>query len=236
MHPRKLQPESAWTAFLSRVYYHLYLWRRHHILGRPITVWAGVFSLLLGTWLLLRLPGAPFTLLLLLVAVLLAWSLGRVARRGGYARFHREDVPLPEGAPPTVGERIPVRVTGWLEVEGKGQWLVLAPGHVEFCRDGDWIVAARAEPSRYHVLGTLPEHQVGQWYCFLTPDHLHGREMGVLYVNARAYPSLAIPCPRKKGESTLYLSAPPEVLARLVKKEEPVRVPPGPGVGRSSAG
>lgn len=160
-----------------------YRLRRHFWLGWSLARWLGVSILLAGLLALLRCwarPGYALGLAGLLLAYvgLLLW-----AERQGYVRFRACETTGPQAtvAPVPPEERVPVRASGWFSVEGKRQYYVNLEADLETARTREHLVKGRVQSSRFLLLGTWPEHEVGWWYIFVQPAAIRQMGWGRLY-------------------------------------------------------
>ncbi len=202
------------TAWLSRGLFHLYQWDRHYVLGRPLTWWARVIPLLLAGFLLLLSPRYfPLSLacLLLVLGESLFFTWGR---KRGYILFRRRESSRGDlHRLLEKGRRL--SVTGWVEVEGRGMWVVAAPAEVDVFHNGERVLLVRVPPSGYAGVATLPHRDVGMWYRFLLPEDLEHYESGILWLAGRASPATCLLLPRAGKGRRLYLSTPFEVAGEV---------------------
>ena len=179
---------------LGLIFQAAYRLRRHFWLGWSLARWLGVLILLAGLLALLRRwdrPGYALGLagLLLVYVCLLLW-----AERKGYAHFQSCETAGPQAAvaPLPPEERVPVRASGWFSVEGKRQYYVDLAADLETARTREHIVLGRVQPSRFLLLGSWPEHEVGWWYIFVQPAAIRQVQWGHLYFGAVPRPALQV--------------------------------------------
>lgn len=224
---------SAWGGLL-RLGYRLW---RHRIgpiaLGYwPLLIglpWLGIPWLVTGgtatTW--------PYALAMSVIGLILG-SIMLIARQQRYIRFHRDEslaARLPPGvAPIEPDEKIPVRVTGFLEVRDNRQYFVETETDFATMGTREHIVMARIPLSRMWLVAQSSKGDVGWWYAFVKPAHIRSIQTGWLHHGLRPRPALKLVYLRRRltegkkktkravSEETVYLSvANPLALHRLLE-------------------
>lgn len=174
-----------------------YRLRRHYWFGLPLAFWLALFIILavVGScirWRSFLWLGVALAGLFLAYAVALLW-----ASRQGYARF----VALPRAAstsrphrpaPLPSQETIPMRATGWFEVEGEKRYLVDLEAGFETAGTREHIVMGRIRPSRFLLFGRWPKRDLGWWYIFFQPGMIRKMRLGTLYHGFRSRPAISL--------------------------------------------
>lgn len=190
-----------------------YRLRRHFWLGWSLARWLGLFLVIAVLVMLIRWwPYLWLAVLLaglfVLYAVLLIW-----ASRRGYVRF----VAMPEarillhdvlpGPPLRAEELVPLRASGWFTVEGKDQYYVDLEADFETVGTREHIVLARVYPSRFLLLGSWPEYELGWWYIFFQPAMIRKVAVGHLHFGPRSRLALQVVyTPDEQTQQTIYFT------------------------------
>jgi len=194
-----------------------YRLQRHRFWALPLGYWplglglmGSVISFGTRLW-LCTLALAAVGLLLLLVMV--------NARRQRYVRF-APDESLAAHLPPDVpvvrpDEKLPVRVTGFLEVRDARQYFVEAAADLATMETREHIVMARIPLSRMWLVARSPAGEVGWWYAFIQPVYIRSIQVGWLHHGLRRRPALRLLYQRRRliegkeivTQDTLFLSA-----------------------------
>ncbi len=176
---------------LARLSYRL---SRQRLLGLPLDVAlmllaaaAGGYDLVYALF-LERLPLSP-----LLVAALGLWALLALALRlRAFVLFRPQPAALP--APGTLApfQPLPVRASGYFEVNGQRRYYVEAAGKLEATGLGERILMVQV--ARVSLLGLLssPEDEWGWWYAFFRPEEVRSATPGRLCFGWRARPALRL--------------------------------------------
>jgi hypothetical protein len=171
-----------------------YRLRRHFWLDWSLARWLGVLLFLAGLLALLRGRARPWYALLLAGLLLIYICLLIWAERQGYVRFRATENAgsQPEAVPLLPEELVPVRASGWFSVEGKRQYYVDLEADFETVYTREHIVLARVHPSRFLLLGTWPEQELGWWYLFVQPAAIRQVRWGLLYYGATPQRALQV--------------------------------------------
>ncbi len=162
-----------------------------------------------------RAPALAITLLL----VAGPWLYGRWAARHDYVIFDGEPAAAPGGEPLMPAEKLPIRATGWFEVEGKSHFFASLPAYWRTFATREHAVMALVHPGRFLAIGHIPDRDVGLWYMFFCPESIlelapgrltfDGEERLALRLTYQMQPS-GVPKPARRPRSVraarLYLS------------------------------
>lgn len=173
----------------------------------------------------------------LLVALALALALvARWAAAEAYLRFEPQSglVP-PAGRSLAPVDKLLIHVTGRFEVQGKSHFFAGLLAYWRTFASREHAVMAIVHPSRFLLLGTMPERDLGLWYIFFCPDHLLGLAPGRLTYGAAGGPQPALqivyqpprppsPPPSRPGERTRPRPLPPPETAYLIFDDESTRL------------
>jgi hypothetical protein len=134
----------------------------------------------------------PFGLLWLSYLALLGW-----AARRKYVLFeplpHAEILPQAHSLPALRAEElVPVRATGSFTVEGKNQYYVDVEADFETVQTREHIVLGRVHPSRFLLVGSWPEWELGWWYIFFQPEMIQEMSLGQLWAGRGVHLALRV--------------------------------------------
>ena len=181
----------------------------HRWNGWPLDYWLS-FALVLvaGLASLGVVPGARATIYAVVGVFLGLCVLAFWARRNHYVIFSAEDSPACPGpvAPLRPSDRIELRATGRFEVEGKEHHFSERMACFRTFATREHVVMAIVPPSRFLLLGTRPESEVGMWYIFFRPEQVLDLTLGTLRFGRRPRPALKAVCQAEEGQETVYLS------------------------------
>jgi hypothetical protein len=188
-----MKPGPGWLKLGYRL-------RRHRIGPLPLGVW----PLLLGAILSALLVGTrawPVALALGLIGLVLLGVMLN-ARRQGYVRFEQDEslaAHLPPEIPPVeADEKVPVRVTGWLEVRNEQRFFAEARADLATMETREHIVMARIPPSRMWLVAKSIKEVAGWWYAFVKPAHIRSIQTGWLRHGSNPRPALRIQYLRRR--------------------------------------
>jgi hypothetical protein len=199
-----------------------YRLHRHFIGGWSVARWLGMLLFLAGVALLA--VRRSITWEVILVTALFLGYVGILAWAGskGYIHF-RASVDAealvrhaPPGPPFYPEERVPVRASGLFTVEGRDQAYVDLDADYESVDSREHIILARVHPSRFLLLGTWPDYELGWWYIFFQPAILRQIRAGHLHFGRR--PRLALKILYMADEETrqvIYLASEVPLLRRI---------------------
>jgi hypothetical protein len=189
-----------------------YRLRRHYWLGLPLAYWFALLMFVAALGALLRWRSFPWPAVAL-AGLVLAYALTLFwASRQGYARFvaslltdecspGHSPVPLPSH------EAVPMRTTGWFEVEGEKRYLVDLEADFETAGTREHIVMGRIHPSRFLLFGTWPKRDLGWWYIFFQPSMIRQMHQGTLYHGFQPRPAIGLVYePDPTARQTVYLT------------------------------
>ena len=191
---------------LFRLSYQL---SNHRCNGWPLDYWLSFALVLVAGLASLRVvPGARATIYAVVGVFLGLCVLAFWARRNHYVIFSAEDSPACPGpvAPLRPSDRIELRATGRFEVEGKEHHFSERMACFRTFATREHVVMAIVPPSRFLLLGTRPESEVGMWYIFFRPEQVLDLTLGTLRFGRRPRPALRAVCQAEKGQETVYLS------------------------------
>jgi hypothetical protein len=181
----------------------------HRWNGWPLDYWLS-FALVLvaGLASLGVVPGARATIYAVVGVFLALWVLAFWAGRNQYVIFSAEDSPACPGpvAPLRPSDRIELRATGRFEVEGKEHHFSELMAYFRSFATREHVVMAIVPPSRFLLLGTRPEREVGMWYIFFRPEQVLDLTPGTLRFGHRPRPTLKAVCQAEERQETVYLS------------------------------
>jgi len=179
---------------------------------------ATLFSLLRGAWSI----AAALTLAALLFRAHL-W----LRMRRDFVHFTAPPTgdPLVD-SPHTIldpSDKLPIHVTGCLEVGGKVQRFTFLPGFYRTFATREHALLCLCRGGRKALLGSWPEAETGVWYAFFHPHAIRKVERGTLHFGSLRSDALAIEIDaaptrgriRRKAIETLYLAADPATLDRI---------------------
>ena len=191
---------------LFRLCYQL---RSHRWNGWPLDLWLSLALVLVAGLASLGLvPGRRATIYGMAAALLLLRGLVVWARRSQYVVFLAEDLPASPGpaAPLLPTDRVELRATGGFEVEGKEQQFSDLQAYFRTFATREHAVMAIVPPSRFLLLGTRPEEEVGMWYIFFQPQQILALDPGTLCFGPGARSALRVAYQEEEKQRTVYLS------------------------------
>lgn len=204
----------------------IYRLRTHRFGAWTLARWAvtatlGASTLIVVQWTLRGRPALPAWHWLVLGALLAAGlglpAFGGWAARRGYVLFRPEPAPVAPAACALAPEdKLLLRATGRFEVGGKARPFADLQAYWRTFGSREHAVMAFVQPSRFLLLGQLPEEYVGMWYIFFRPEDLLSIVPGRLAFGGAAGPGLRVDYrhtppavegkrPPKPIEATLYL-------------------------------
>lgn len=194
----------------------------------------GGFSLLRWLWLAggaaalawpLGLPGGVWVSGAMVI-LLAALTAARVAgARRFFVRFDDAGA-LPDVTPARmpVPEKLPVHVTGLLEVSGRVRPFTWLPGFYRTFATREHALLCQCRERRVLGIAQWPETETGLWYAFVQPDRLRAVRWGALSLGRHARPALAVEYApenhavlrRRRAQETLYIACADEAQARRI--------------------
>jgi hypothetical protein len=193
-------------AVLFRICHQL---RSHRWNGWPLDLWLS-FALVLiaGLASLGIVPGQRATIYGMAAGLLILWALVLWAQGRSFVLFQAEDFPTSPGpaAPLQPTDRIELRATGSFEVEGKRHRFSELLAYFRTFATREHAVMAIVPPSRFLLIGTRPEQEVGMWYIFFRPRQILELAPGTLRYGLQASPALRVAFQVEDGQDTVYLS------------------------------
>jgi len=181
----------------------------HRWNGWPLDYWLSfAIVLVAGLASLGVVPGAWATVYAAACVFLILWALAFWAGRNQYVTFSAEDLPASPGpvAPLKPSDRIELRATGRFEVEGKEHHFSELTACFRTFATREHVVMAIIPPSRFLLLGTRQEREVGMWYIFFRPEQVLNLTPGTLRFGRRPRPALRAVYQAEEGQETIYLS------------------------------
>ncbi len=207
----------------------LYLLGRGQLGGLTLLRWLWTVGLLLAlVWLTGLLPGGLWVSAALLLALLAVTAARILLARRHFVRF----VPLPAPAvepivlPPP--EKLPIHVTGPLEVNGRVRPFTWLPGFYRTFATREHALLCQCRERRVLALGAWPEAETGLWYGFFRPERIRSLQWGQVTIGAIKRPGLAVehlpetspnPAPglrKRRTVETLYIACADEATARRI--------------------
>jgi hypothetical protein len=191
-----------------------YRLRRHQWLGRSLAFWVSALLVAGGALMVFRSwpslwPIVPWAALLLGFLACLAWPA-----RHQYVHFEAisKEESLLQGenpAPPLrITEELPVRASGWFNVEGQDRYFVDLEADYKTTVSREHIILARVHPSHFLLFGRWPKRELGWWYIFLQPAAIRQVEVGILQVGLRPRTALRVTYSAgEDGPQAIYLTA-----------------------------
>jgi hypothetical protein len=179
-----------------------YRLRQHRLAGWCLDRWGitlawGVAVVILLLWLLRGSPVVSaghwaFLALLALAGLFLiflrAWAKGR-----SYVIFTPQPgLTVPPAAPLRPSDKVLVRATGRLEVEGRSGFFADLLAYWRTFASREHSVMAIAHESRFLGVGSRPAEDLGMWYAFFRPETIEAITPGSLAFGSRADPALRI--------------------------------------------
>lgn len=142
-------------------------------------------TLALIGWIGFRPGGVGIALVLLVMAAVL--GLGPwLAQRRCYVVFRAEaGLPATSPLPLAPADKVPVRVSGLLGVEGRERVFAELPGYYRTYASREHAILARKTPRRERFCREEDSAVLGMWYLFITPAALLQVEPGRLYFGPR---------------------------------------------------
>ncbi|MCX6031392.1 MAG: hypothetical protein NT169_19100 [Chloroflexi bacterium] len=159
-------------------------------------VWGGAAFLLLR-WLLRGTPAISwwhwFVLGLLIVAGGALLALARWAARRAYSIFEpQDDLPQPAACALDPEDKVLHRATGRFEVAGKPHFWAELLAYWRTFAIREHAVLAIIHPSRFLLLGSVSESDLGMWYIFFRPEDVRTITPGRLTFGATVRPALRV--------------------------------------------
>ena len=89
-------------------------------------------------------------------------------------------------------DKFPLRATGQFEVEGKSHFFADLPAYWRTFATREHAIMAVVLPSRYLLLGALPDADLGMWYMFFDPQMVETIMPGDLTFGTARRPALEV--------------------------------------------
>jgi hypothetical protein len=129
----------------------------------------------------------------------------------------------PAMAPLSPNQKLPVHVTGCLEVGNKVRRFALLPGFYRTFATREHALLCLCRGGRRLLLAGWPENEEGLWYAFAQPSALRRIDRGVVRYGAHRLPTLALEVdaiptrgrPRRRAVERLLISAEEHLLDRI---------------------
>jgi len=197
----------------SRIDKLLYLFSRHFLFGWTLNRWL-IVSLLVSPFicLLTFLNVSQWRWFLLAGLLLLAWgaifTIWQIRKRG-FLRFEPER--LADEIPPDAlafPEKIPLRASGYFRVNNATRYFVEEEAHYQTFQTRERVVMVEISQTRYLLLSTSSEAEMGWWYTFFTPRVIKRIESGQIQFGGQIRPALRLTYLPEATETaeTIYLS------------------------------
>lgn len=157
----------------------------------------GAAIFILASWLVRGKPPVPAWHWAAWAALLAAGAamvgLRTWAARRQYLLFEPEpDLPLPVAQALAPEDKLLIRATGRFEVEGKSHFFADLLAYWRSFATREHAVMAIIHESRFLLLGTVPEHEIGMWYIFFRPEDIVAITPGQLTFGAAVRPALCV--------------------------------------------
>ncbi len=205
---------SSLRSDLLRLAYRL---QRHEIDGWPVDRVLIVGLLALGVlgalgWI----PGRW-----IVVGLAAAWLCGLLlwlwwAKRRNYLEFIPNAETPPAGAPLLPADKVPVRASGYFEVEGRRRFFVDLQAYFRTFATREHAIMAIVHISRLGGVATWPERELGMWYIFFVPQRIQSLSPGVIVQGRRRRPALHVRYQGERQAEDVFLSFDNEEDRRLV--------------------
>jgi hypothetical protein len=201
-----------------------YRLHRHFVAGWSVGRWLGALLFLAGLAVLIARRSITWEVILVAALFLIYLGILLWAGRKGYVRFRASAsaATLLQRAPalPSLQpeELVPVRAGGRFTVEGHDQYYMDLEANYESVRSREHIILARVSPSRFLLLGSWPDYELGCWYIFFRPGMLRQIRAGSLHFGPQ--PRLAIEItymPDEETRHSVYLASEAALLRRIWK-------------------
>ncbi|MCS7220952.1 MAG: hypothetical protein RML36_02170 [Anaerolineae bacterium] len=132
------------------------------------------------------------------------------AGRNAYVEFiaDRSLAPLPSSDQTKLQpqDKVEVRATGLFEVEGRSQFFAELQAYFRTFATREHAVMALVPRSRFLWIGQWPEHELGMWYIFFSPQQVISLEPGALIFHGALRPALRVIYRAQRGLERIYLS------------------------------
>jgi hypothetical protein len=211
-----------------------YRLRRHYWFGLPLTQWLALLMILAVVSALIRWRSSPWPAVVL-AGLFLAYASALIwASQRGYAHFvalpDADDPPRTAPSPQANHESVPMRATGWFEVEGDKRYHVDLEADFETAGTREHIVMGRISPSRFLLFGRWPKRDLGWWYIFFQPGMIREMRRGTLHHGLRSRPAIGLVyAPDATARQTVYLAFSDMQALHRVWDDLLLDAPPGVG-------
>lgn len=185
----------------ARILRLVYRLRHHRLGGWALDCWAvtlvwGASAFIGAQWLLRGRPSLPLWHWLILALLLLSGAGLMVLRVWAVRRSYVVFDPQPELAPPPAAplipeDKIPLRVTGWFEVQGRTQLFADLTAYWRTYASREHAVLAIQHPTSFLLAHSRAE-DAGMWYMFIPPAAIVEVTPGVLHYGRRISPGLRV--------------------------------------------
>jgi len=168
---------------MPRVWKLAYQFRIYHLGSWTLERWGmtlaiGAALLLVLQWVIRGSPPTPWWHWLApagLLGGVVGWvALRRQAAAAGYVQFQAETgIPAPGPLALEPRDKIQVHATGHFEVENRSGDFVNLLSYWRTFTSREHAVMAILHPSRFLLIGSLPEEALGMWYIFIQSADIH---------------------------------------------------------------
>ena len=186
----------------ARFFEFAYQLRLHRVGGWALDRWAvslawGASVLILTQWAWRGQPLLPAWHWLILASLLLGGAavmfLRGWAARGYYILFLPETgLASPAPLPLLPEDKIPLRATGWFEVQSRERLFADLPAYWRTYASREHAVLAIQHPSRFLLLGHSRDEDAGMWYAFIPPAAIVDATPGALRYGRQVSPGLRV--------------------------------------------
>jgi hypothetical protein len=186
----------------ARLYKLAYQMKLHQFGDWSLERWAATLAWLAAAvivlqWLIRGRPALPLWHWFV-VAVVVLFALGwpvyrRIAERHGFLVFQGTAAAvLPPPIKMDPEDKVPVRATGTFEVAEKRHFFTELEAYWRTYGSREHAVLAKAEASRFLLVGKTPADVRGMWYLFFKPQDIRGIEPGQVAYGVQSGPALRV--------------------------------------------
>ncbi len=113
-------------------------------------------------------------------------------RRQHYIHFTAATMPEISPHPLQPADKLPIFASGLFSVEGKYADFTWLQGYFRTFATREHALICLVQPSRFALLGSWPEKEVGMWYIFFKDDEMGEVRWGELQFGSQRLPGIAV--------------------------------------------